>query len=104
MDKVSFGGQSMVGELKDVLLKQHHPIIDLLKHHGVNVHYPFTNFPQDSLLITDAGAVILRSEQTHSGSVISSPSTTLRVNSVERSQLQIPILAEITEPGLVNSK
>lgn len=87
MDKVCFGGQSMVGELKDVLLKQHHPIIDLLKHHGVNIHHLFTNSPQDSLLITDAGAVILQSG-----------------NAQAVHELQIPILGKIEEPGLVDCK
>lgn len=129
MDKVSFGGQSMVGELKDVLVKkpdavfanadpklwhygkainlgnaeqEHKQIVDVLKENGVNVHYHFENmdtysdaiFVQDPVLITDAGAVILRM-----GKALRQGEEQFMKRKLE--QLQIPILAEIKEPGFV---
>jgi len=129
MPQVPFGGQSMVGELKEVLIKkpdevfanadpelwhythsidlekaqqEHQQIVDALTQNGVNVHYHYENmnsfsdalFVHDPVLITDAGAVLLRM-----GKTLRQGEETFMKQKLE--ELQIPILAQIEEPGLV---
>ncbi len=126
---MGFGGQSMVGDLKEVLVKkpdsifadadpkiwhythsinlkraqiEHQDLVRVLESNGVQVYSHYENmkdlsdamFVHDPMLMTDAGAVILRM-----GKTLRQGEEAYMKRKMQ--DLGIPILGEIEEPGCV---